>query len=816
MNYIIKQQIFISFLFKFYLLIYLIINCINAEQRIIEEPKDTIVRIGENVLLKCRVKNQKGHVHWLKGEIGLGHKRDMPLFERMSMVGNIEEGEFDLEIKNVSLADDDNYRCQLTPTDDELPKISKRAHLTVIVEPKPPLLIGESIVGGINNLNKQIIGQFNQIAATEGYPIQVNCQSRGGRPPAQINWVLAEDWQAKRILANIVNNNNNDNTTIIFKQQNNRVPFPSSVHPLRHSRLKHLTANITEFRDLDGDSQLYSVISHLNFLPSRDDNGHFLVCMATHEAYGKDSKTASISLDVFYPPKVIIEIENNEENNGKIKELSSINLICRSDSRPNEDLKYNWKWEGEHKRLELLSNNRISINSLRFNDNLKNINCTVENSVGSGSASFQLNIAFGPRFMSTNQTKIIDRGSETTFQCEVLGNPPPIVRWYHGREMDMHIHEGINFTIKNAQDWEEGEYRCIAQVEDFSPKILYHQLYLKGPPKVRFIEYSLSENGKDITLICEVLSRVLPINIQWFHNNIRMDILENKGNNIINNNNEIKNNRFQVKDEKFGKFKIISKMTIFDFIEQDLGLWNCSARNDYGIIWEEKNIKLIGLFDKIEYQWREMPFQLRIVLGSALFCVFAVLFLLILVWLFWRGCCCCNRRIGHSKMSNHSSYPIKCEPVDGMTASESCGTPPYPQQYFYNNNDNGFTIEQQQQQYSSQNIHHFPTTTLNDQKQILFEQQQQQQSYGNNCGYYCEENNNNNLIFEQQQINGRRSSASTTFNYNNGNIYCPSSSMQLTSFDYQQSTNNNNNNGIIQNGIIKNNYLKIIMDYFHV
>ncbi|CAK5032779.1 unnamed protein product [Meloidogyne enterolobii] len=25
----------------------------------------------------------------------------------------------------------------------------------------------------------------------------------------------------------------------------------------------------------------------------------------------------------------------------------------------------------------------------------------------------------GPRFMSTNQSKIIDRGSETTFQCEV-------------------------------------------------------------------------------------------------------------------------------------------------------------------------------------------------------------------------------------------------------------------------------------------------------------------------------------------------------------------------------------------------------------
>jgi len=47
-------------------------------------------------------------------------------------------------------------------------------------------------------------------------------------------------------------------------------------------------------------------------------------------------------------------------------------------------------------------------------------------------------------------------------------------------------------------------FKCIAEVEGFPSKTLYHQLYLKGPPKVRFIEYILSENEKDITLICEV------------------------------------------------------------------------------------------------------------------------------------------------------------------------------------------------------------------------------------------------------------------------------------------------------------------------
>uniref|UniRef100_A0A1I8BND4 Ig-like domain-containing protein n=1 Tax=Meloidogyne hapla TaxID=6305 RepID=A0A1I8BND4_MELHA len=710
------------------------------------------------------------------------------------MVGNIDHGEYHLQIRNVSLADDDNYRCQLTPTDDEpKPKLSRRAKLTIIVQPKDPLLVGESIEGGFTSINKnqQLIGQFNQIAATEGHSLQVSCQSRAGRPPAQISWVLAEDWQAKRIIAHIIPTNNDTETTTVFRYQTNRVPFPSAGHSLRHSRGRRLFANITEFRDLDGDSQLYTVISHLNFSPSRDDNGHFLVCMATHEAYGKEDKTASISLDVFYPPKVIIEIE--PEENGMIKESGSIRLLCRSDSRPNEDLKYTWSWDGEPKRLEILANHRVSISSLRFNDNLKNVNCTVENSVGFGSSVFQLNIPFGPRFMSTNQTKIIDRGSETTFQCEVLGNPTPIIRWYHGRDQDTPIHEGANLTVKNAQDWEEGEYRCIAEVEGFPSKTLYHQLYLKGPPKVRFIEYILSENEKDITLICEIQSRVLPVNIQWFHNGHRMDVAERirTGGGDGNNN----KNRFQVNEDKLGKHLLISKMTILDFVEQDLGLWNCSARNDYGVVWEQKDIRLLGFFDRIEIQWREMPFQLRIVLGSAFFCIFAVLFLLLLVWLIWRKC--------HSKMSNHSSCPnggsisVKCEPVDGMTASESCGTPPYPlpQQYFYNNEAGGLTAEQYPP--SNGNIHFTPE--MLDQQQMLFEyEQQQQQVYRNgNCGYYCEDNNS--TIFDQQnQINNGRRSSASTFNNNNiavgGGVYCPS--MQLSSFEYQQP----NSNGLIQNG----------------
>jgi len=91
----------------------------------------------------------------------------------------------------------------------------------------------------------------------------------------------------------------------------------------------------------------------------------------------------------------------------------------------------------------------------------------------------------------------------------------------------------------------------------------------------------------------------LPVNIQWFHNGRRMDVAERIRTGEGDGNNNKNKNRFQVNDDKLGKHLLLSKMTIFDFVEQDLGLWNCSARNDYGVVWEQKDVRLLGIFDKI-------------------------------------------------------------------------------------------------------------------------------------------------------------------------------------------------------------------------
>lgn len=55
---------------------------------------------------------QKGQVIWMQGDIGLGYKRELPFWERMRMVGSQNEGEYHLEIRNVSLEDEETYQVK--------------------------------------------------------------------------------------------------------------------------------------------------------------------------------------------------------------------------------------------------------------------------------------------------------------------------------------------------------------------------------------------------------------------------------------------------------------------------------------------------------------------------------------------------------------------------------------------------------------------------------------------------------------------------------------------------------------------------------
>lgn len=165
------------------------------DQRFAMEPQDQTAIVGSRVTLPCRVIGKNGMLQWTKDDFGLGTHRNLSGFERYSMVGSDEEGDFSLDIYPVMLDDDARYQCQVGPSPTgkfnfikKKPRIdlfynypnlgipgirSQFARLTVLVPPEPP---------------KIVQGDF--LVTTEDREIELECTSVGGKPAAEVTKLI--------------------------------------------------------------------------------------------------------------------------------------------------------------------------------------------------------------------------------------------------------------------------------------------------------------------------------------------------------------------------------------------------------------------------------------------------------------------------------------------------------------------------------------------------------------------------------------------------------------------------------------------------
>ncbi|KAK6762819.1 hypothetical protein RB195_023502 [Necator americanus] len=165
------------------LLIWYLATLAEGEQTIVEGPQDSFVFLGQTVALKCRVNNQKGSVQWMKNGFGLGVDRQLKFFPRYSMIGSTSRGEYNLQITNVTVGDDDVYACQISEAANERSVVSNSAKVTVLIRPTPPKL--------------QKTSHF--INAVAGEAITQSCLSRKGKPPPRLGWALSDDVEGRNI-----------------------------------------------------------------------------------------------------------------------------------------------------------------------------------------------------------------------------------------------------------------------------------------------------------------------------------------------------------------------------------------------------------------------------------------------------------------------------------------------------------------------------------------------------------------------------------------------------------------------------------------
>jgi hypothetical protein len=92
----------------------------------------------------------------------------------------------------------------------------------------------------------------------------------------------------------------------------------------------------------------------------------------------------------------------------------------------------------------------------------------------------------------------------------------------------------------------------------------------------------------------QIQSRAMPLRVHWFHNGHRVDIEHSSA--AMNSVDQRR--RYDVQDEKVGRHELISRLTINEFGKEDFGKWNCSAKNDYGLVWDQREIEVIGFVEK--------------------------------------------------------------------------------------------------------------------------------------------------------------------------------------------------------------------------
>ena len=222
-------------------LIALTFSCNGQQQYFMVRPQNTSVREGQTAMMHCKVGNQQGRAQWIRNGFILNIERDIAAFPRHTVIGNKNSGNHILHIKNATIEDDAEYRCQVEKRGKQR-QIQAHAHLTVLV---PPTSVE------IHNYKSGA-----RIQTREKEEIVLQCLVRNANPAAEIVWFRR-------------------NLEIKFAAIKNKV----------------------EERDR---SKLFYTLSKMTIQVHADDNNADYTCEARHPALVAP-KRASITLDVQNP-----------------------------------------------------------------------------------------------------------------------------------------------------------------------------------------------------------------------------------------------------------------------------------------------------------------------------------------------------------------------------------------------------------------------------------------------------------------------------------------------------------------------------------
>ncbi|XP_069183795.1 irregular chiasm C-roughest protein isoform X3 [Procambarus clarkii] len=420
-------------------------------QHFATQPTPQTAVVGSTAVLPCRVINKVGHLQWTKDGFGLGTERDLFGFSRYAMIGSDDEGDFSLRIQPVLLEDDALYQCQVSASDGVPGIRSHTARLTVYVPPEPPRV-------------KPAI-----LRTTAGMTVTLECESRGGRPPPEIQWV--DDSRRETIRTGSI--------------------LATEAMP---------------------DGKRVTVRSRLSFTPRRSHHNSSVTCLTSNQALSSPL-TSSMQLSVLFSPEVRLHVRPQQ-----LIEGDDATFICSAQANPSV---ITYRWYHNSQELQNQTSRTLTLYKISRKLHEDAISCEVSNKVGTSKKTQTVHVQYGPMFRSLPRDVMAETGKEVLLKCDVDANPPSTIVWLQ-EGSDKVIGSGRELVVVVGAST-AGVYTCVASVRGFPDLQGRLRVLVKGPPTIVSAGEQQGRMGDTVTLECSTVSIPSPIRITWTYNGREID-----------------------------------------------------------------------------------------------------------------------------------------------------------------------------------------------------------------------------------------------------------------------------------------------------
>nr|XP_050865730.1 hemicentin-1 isoform X2 [Vespula vulgaris] len=475
-----------------------------TQGRVEETQMDT--HEGSTVQLQCRFEPPKENVtcFWLTHT---NNNHDNAAIENRSLSPNynvfmnLEEGRYDLQIRNVSYErDNGKYECRVKVSSTGMDIHRKYITLTVLRAPGPPTISPTSA------------------PATEGQRLELQCNTNGGSPEPEVRWYRGNNTtllHSGRTL--LVEPTKEDDRAIFRCVVRNRAMregetlnatvtldvnyFPRVTvgpgNPLKvevngtatlecHVDSKPVVGMVRWWRD---GSFIATTFQHIVQKVTLQDAGKY-TCQADN-GLGKKGES-SLLLDVLYPPTVSIEGESV-----RIAQVEdTVTVHCNVSANPAPSI-IEWLREG---RPEFRQSGSILRLTRVTADHAGNYTCRAVNTIHptggerrnhSAKAHVTVRIRHKPGpARVTPDSPVAVEGSRVILTCMAspAGYPEPQYKWWKegdGENIPVRTeNSGPKYEIDSVHLGSEGTYKCYAMNEIGNGEAASVNLTVHQPPKI--------------------------------------------------------------------------------------------------------------------------------------------------------------------------------------------------------------------------------------------------------------------------------------------------------------------------------------------